>query len=180
MKRVRTVFSGVAGSPYYSNLYFGDSSSASACVTVVDTFFTDMDGVISTELAWTVQGTVVTIDPITGDITSSEDVGGTNGFGDDAGEQMPPANQILLRWHTGEYINGRELRGRLFVPSPTIVSDDGGVVLSASRTQVQNAADTLIGSGQNMLLWSKTHGETRSVTTADVWEQFAVLRSRRD
>lgn len=180
MKRVRTIFSGVQGAPYYSNLYFGDGSLANACVTAVSTFFADMDGVISDQLAWTVQGTVVTMDPVTGDITSSEDVTGQNGFGADTGEIMPFATQALVRWHTGEYINGRELRGRTFIPAMTIVSDDQGVLLSTNLTTIQNAADGLIASGQNMLMWSKTHGETRVVTSADVWNQFAILRSRRD
>ena len=180
MKRVRTIFSGVQGTPYFSNLYFGDSSLSNACVTAVSTFFADMDGVISDALSWTTQGTVVTIDPITGDITDSEDVTGQNGFGADTGEDLPFANQALIRWHTGEYIAGRELRGRLFVPGMTIVADDNGTLLPSTLLTIQNAADGLIAAGQNMLMWSKTHGETRAVTSANVWEQFAVLRSRRD
>jgi len=180
VKRVRTIFSGVQGAPYYSNLYFGDTASASACVTAVATFWNDIDSVISTAIAYTVQGTVVTMDPITGDIISSEDVGGNNGFGTDAGELMPFATQALVRWHTGEYINGREVRGRCFIPGMTIVSDQSGVLLTTNRSVIQSGVDTLIGAGQNMLIWSKTHGETRLVTTGDVWEQFAVLRSRRD
>jgi hypothetical protein len=180
MKRVRTIFSGVQGTPYFSNLYFGDSALSNACVTVVSTFFADMDGVISQNLSWTTQGTVVTIDPVTGDITDSEDVTGQNGVGADTGELMPFATQALIRWHTGEYINGRELRGRCFIPGMTIVADDQGVLLPSTLLTIQNAADGLIAAGQNMLLWSKTHGQTRAVTSADVWEQFAVLRSRRD
>lgn len=180
MKRIRTVFGGVAGSPWYSNMFFGDSQDGGTLVAGVSAFWADCASRITDAVSWTVQGVVPTIDPITGEITSSEDVGGINDAGTDTGEPLPYANQALVRWHTGAYIAGREVRGRTFIPGLTLLADDNGVLLASHQLAFTNAAETFIALGLDMLLWSRTHGETRIVTTADTWNQFAVLRSRRD
>ena len=185
IQRFRTVFTGVAGAPYYNNLYAtaGDAEAGPAVETIND-FWTALAGNVASGLAWTVEGLVPDIDVATDVVVGFTSAPSHSGAGSGSGSILPPANQILISLHTGEFINGRELRGRIFVPAPIAPDNSGGVVLSAVRDLVLDAVnDNLLGSsGLNgaLAVYSRTHHGYAEVMSASVGAQFAILTSRRD
>jgi hypothetical protein len=180
MLRVRANWVGVPGSPYVTNMYFGDSNDPQECVDHMAEFLTIVSAVVVNEAAWSIEPDVATVDPVSGAVTASVTVDGANGQGVSTEEILPPSQQILVRWNTGAYINGRQLRGRTFVPALGDDTNVNGTVDGTYRTAIIGDVTTWLGAGPVPLIWSKSNGETRLVLSVDVWEQFAVLRSRRD
>ena len=179
--RVRTEFTGVQGVPYLSTMYFGFlAGTAQQAATAAGNFWSTVDGSLSTNLDWEVAPDVAHIDETTGEIVTLTNVTGASGTGATAADMLPPANQALVRWRTGVYIGGREVRGRTFIPGvPESMSTDG-LPTSAFQTAIGTAAGTLLADANSeLLVWSRTHGVVHACIGGDVWNQFAVLRSRR-
>ena len=180
MRRVRTVFSGVAGSPYYSNLFFLNSGvSLQTQIDAVAQFWNDMDLLITSDCTWTVEAQAAVIESTTGLLVDVEQGTAVNGAGGAAGASLPSATQLCINWHTGLFVSGRELRGKTFVPSlSTTVNSDGVPIASAISTA--EAAGTALSQGSDLIVFSRTHFAQEFVTGVAVMNQFAVLRSRRD
>lgn len=179
--RVRTTFSGMQGSPWLSTLHFeATAGTAQQAVTAAGTFWGAVDALIDSEVDWTTEPDVSTFSTagVLEDVTSTTPVTGT---GSSVGDALPLATQALIRLRTGNIVAGRELRGRIFVPALVEASNDNGNVLAASRTTLDTAIATLIGSANaDLTIWSRTHTLTAAVQTGSTWTQFAQLRSRRD
>ena len=182
--RVRTVFTGLAGTPGMSNFYFdADTSSAASYQPFVADFWDNISFMYKTGLVVTTLGQVDVIDPTTGQIvgygTGSDIVTG----GSDGGDELPPATNGLIRIHTGVFHSGRELQGKCFVPYPTENANTAGVPLSTYRSTITDACTTLNDishANGAWCVWSRTNGLFELVSTVSVWQQWAVLRSRRD
>lgn len=185
MWRVRTVMTGVAGAPYYNNLFFNDTGDppTTALITEVKEFWASLADYSSLAMQGVVEAQMVEIDPATGDIVSA--VSGTAGTftGGRSGATIPPSSQGLLQVTTGTYEGGRQVRGRVFIPS---LSVEAGTAVPATgvRTAWETAGDALIGdalsAGFEWVIWSRKNGIQRTVTNTSAWTQYAVLRSRRD
>ena len=122
------------------------------------------------------------------------------GVGDDAGNTysspawtvngsgganfLPPANAMLVSWRTST--GGANGRGRTFLgPLDTGTNQDNGTPTEGTRDSVQAAANALVTSSQSfgngaIGVYSRTTNVFRDVTSANVPNLFAVLRSRRD
>lgn len=101
--------------------------------------------------------------------------------GSDSGELLPPANQGLVTWATGVFINGHHVRGRSFIPGIGEAGSTSGVVVSSTVTAVNTACATLIADASSTLVvYSKTHGVSHPVISGTLSNKFAMLRSRRD
>lgn len=185
MIRVRTIFTGVQGAPYYSNLYFtGDTLlDAQEAHAKVATFWNNARTHIRAGTSITIQGDVPEIDPATGDITVMHAVTPVNWLGTDSGEMLPPATQALVQFKTGSYVGGRQIRGRMFIPAQMESDNVAGLLGSGYITFLNGLLTTLLvptASGAQPVVWSRTHGVDPIVTSATTWLQWAVLRSRRD
>lgn len=187
MYRVRTVFDGMQGAPWLNTLYFDQGGgTAQQAVTAVGNFWGAVDALIDSEVNWRTEADVTDINPLTGQPTSVIQTTPVTGTGAAVGDALPVATQALVRWRTGFFSNGRERRGRTFVPALVEASGDNGKLLAASQTTIQTAAAALIADVNSILVvWSRPdlptlNGGFSAVTASSVWEQFAVLRSRRD
>ena len=186
--RLRTVWSGVAGSPYYTNLYFltdatgtGMQDSCDAWTDLIDAFSTSL----ATSLVPTIDADVPLIDSTNNTLTGSTTVSGATVDCDGGGDLMPPATQGLIRWRTDAVVAGRRLRGRTFLPGMTEGDGNaGGAVLPALKVSMDGyLATTFIPATQAaapLVVYGPTHFAFSEVVSGDMWEQFAVLRSRRD
>jgi hypothetical protein len=180
--RVRVIWSGSGGTPFLSTHYFsgGAQSDADDAVTAVGTFWGAVDGLIDSSISWATDAEVVEIAAGTGAPQGSFATTPATGTGAVSGTANPWASQGLIRWRTGVFIGGREVRGRTFVPGMTQVSGSDGVPAAATITTLNNAAAALIADANSVLLiWSKTHGVEHAVTSGSAWNQFAILRGRR-
>lgn len=184
--RVSTEWSGtMQGLPYFSNLYFGGTTDgeADAAVAAVTAFWQAVDDRVANNLTWTISSDVESIDLLTGNVIAVFSTPGGTGSGAETGDLAPPYTQGLIRWRTGVYSGGREVRGRTFIPGVTENQNTEGVPVATYISGNATAAQTLITASApagNLRVYSPTKQLASTVTSASTWNQWAVLRSRRD
>jgi len=185
MIRVTTEWTGASGSPYYTQMHFGGSTSGEAgtAVSAVRNFWFQLQNILSDELIAKVQDDVPQIDPVTGNILAMFNVPSSAVVFTNTNQILPWATQALFRLRTGVYVAGRELRGRQFIPGLTEDRSTSGNVDAATVTLLNGNWTFAYGglaSSNTVQVWSPTHGVADNVQSATVWDQWAVLRSRRD
>jgi hypothetical protein len=188
MHRVRTVFTGIQGTPWLNTLFFDAAGgTAQEAATAAGGFWGAVDAVMTTQVDWTTEPDVPQINEETGaliQVTSTTPVTGT---GAAVGEIGPVASQGLIRWRTSVVVNGRNLRGRTFVPGLTVAAYDDGGVIAGTKTAIDVAAAALIASATaDLVIWHRpsvqgaSDGSVAEVVTGSLWTQLATMRSRRD
>lgn len=190
MIRFRTTFSDSAGGGIkYNNLYFSatDPADALACKEQVVDFWAGCQVFMHSGVSWALDPLVPVIESTTGDTLNVYDVGAAAGTGTAAGEPLPPSNQVLVRLGTNGIVNNRRVQGKIYIPGLVESINENGRVSTATITALTallgNAFD---GTGdEDLVVWSRPvdggrPGSIHPVQTTSVWNQFAVLRSRRD
>jgi hypothetical protein len=178
---------GVAGSPYYSNLYFTGVATVEQAQDVVDNTEAFWDGLADSmmnTIVGVVQADVALIDEVSGDITGVLTTTGGSFTGSVAGDMLPPASQGLLRLFTNTFVGGRRIRGRVFLPAQAEANSTLGKPSGAWVTAQQSILNTFIAAGitdgSELVIWSRKNGVAPLVAVGSPWDQWAVLRSRRD
>lgn len=182
MARVRTVWTGVAGTPWYTNHYFNPATvDATDLTSDVGEFWSSIVDQITGGVQGTVEAGVAIINPVDGEISAVLAGEEQNFAGANVAGATPPAVQGLLRLETGAYVGGRRIRGRMNIPRvpATSVGTDSGPT-DAYRADIIAAAEALLAAQPSWCVWSKKNGNVAEIDSVSVWEQFAVLRSRRD
>lgn len=185
MFRSRTIWSSPVGGPYLSTFYSLETVTPQALVDAIGAFWGVIDGVIDSSVSWAVEASVDTILPTTGSLTASTGVTPPSGFGALPGDMGPAAAQGLVRWTTDAVVNGRRVRGRTFVPGISDGVPTEGRLPSATIATWLAAANTLRADA-DLVVWHRPGplgvppGSAHEVTGAGVWNEFAVLTSRRD
>ena len=89
----------------------------------------------------------------------------------------------VVHWHTGLFLDGREVRGKTFVvPLNGAAYSVDGTIASTPLGDIQTAATAMIGvAGATLVVGSKRGSAwvTPPVTSAVVPDRSAFLRSRR-
>ena len=181
MLRTTTVMTGIAGSPYYSSFHFEGTlqAEADAAAAATRTFWDGVSSSISSLVTINVQDEVEVVDVASGQTTQVYQSPTTPVSGVPNTEIMPTYSQGLVRWLTGIYVGGRQLRGRTFIPGVVEAVSSGGVPAASYIADTLAAANALLGTS-DFGIYSPTHGQFVLGATASVWDQWAVLRSRRD
>lgn len=185
MLRVTVVTTSGQGSPYYANHFFGGETSgeAVAASNAVRALYGSFDNWRPASIISTVDTEVHNVDPSTGQTTEIFVVPTWTESGAHSAELLPWATQGLIRWRTGFFVNGRELRGRTFVPGLTEDFNVGGVPGGTLVTGIASAINTYVTTSTaagDPVVYSPTHKVAAIMTTGNFWTQWAVLRSRRD
>lgn len=182
MYRIRTIFQNQPGVPYLSTLFFSETGGTAAqAAAAAGSFYSAMDDILAGSVTWSFDGIVETVNPITGNILAITSVTPYSGLGVGSEEALPYATQGLVRWRTGEYVNGREIRGRTFLPCPPETMNADGVPSEAYTDTVDIAAAALLASANaELVVWSRVNQQQQAVTAFSTWPQWAILRSRRD
>lgn len=185
MLRVRTVVTGITGTPWYYNHFYGGTTSGEASVALAATkaWVSSISSNQSTGLTSQVQGDVVQINPTTGDITDVFAGASASYTSSNATARLPIVDQLLIRLRTGYYLNGREVRGRWFVPGLAASANTAGAVTASVITAVNGYNNTLMTSAAgagDLVVYTRKNGVSVDVNSMPVWDQFAVMRSRRD
>lgn len=181
MYKVTQVATGVAGSPYYLTAYFdGGGGSAQNAANDWRAFLSAGVSTYVSGLIFSAITEVGQIDPVTGDLTALTTVSVASQTFTGAADPMAPVVQGLARWRTGEYLGGREIRGRTSIPRQAETDSTLGVPTSTWITTWQARQATLLASAlSNHVVWSPKHGVWALTTGASMWSEWAVLRSRR-
>lgn len=184
MLRVRSILTGVAGTPWYQNHYFvGDDDAAEAQTAVTDVlaYWAGLDGLMDNAITITVEGEVPHLSSSTGEIDDVFAVTGGTQQGDSSGLPMPYQTQGLITWSTGLFIGGRRLTGRSYVPGLTVDNlEADGTPSSGSISGMQAAGEILRDSDAGFVVWSRTHGVASAVLNVVAEDKWAFLASRRD
>jgi len=181
--RVRTIFSGPAGTPWYNNLFFTEAGgSAQDAADAVATFWGAADAFMKSTISWATDTAVYVIDASNGEAGGIETVtngGGTGGSSDDL---LPRATQAVISLRTGVFVGGREVRGRIFVPGLTEAScATDGTLATTPKNTLATAANAIVSdAGNEFVVWSRTHGVGHLVSACQTDSEFGVMRSRRD
>lgn len=194
MLRIRSVLTGVAGAPWYLNMYFSgdDQTSAEAARDRVSTFWTTLAPVIIDDVTVTVEGNVPVIEPADGSLRGFLGVTEAVIEPTSTGDPLPFATQGLITTNTDVVRDNRRVQGKLLIPGMTETGQSTGVGPSAANlTLMDDAAEGLWSAlpEEGLVVWSRPKGaespfpgpgleaKVTSTTARGFW---AVLRSRRD
>lgn len=183
--RVRTVFTGLPGSPYLNTAYWvsaaNDATSAQQAVDAMRDFWAAVASNITSGGTWTVEGDVPVLESTTGDIVRANAVTLRSGATTLSAEPLPAATQGLIRLNTTVFVGGRRILGRWFVPLPGENANVNALPSSLYISGINTALATLTSAPvPDLVVWSRKNGSFHAVSTAAVRPMWAVLRSRRD
>jgi hypothetical protein len=184
MARVHVVWTGLPGYPGLTTFWFGvGTSTASTRDAAVRTFLNGIKADVVIGISMTVQPEQTIIESDTGLPTGVEvgpgalAIGGSN-----SGELAPYATQGLLRLSTAHYDGARRLQGRIYLGGMS-QNNSHGVPIPAFITRMNTAAETLrssMASSGPWMVYSRKFSTAAPVTAVTCWDNWAVLRSRRD
>lgn len=189
--RYDSVWTGLGGSPYFTSWFSDNAVDVVSCQNFVDAvegFVASIGGQINNALDWNGDSIVTSFNPANGSPTSVTGVVAPSVSCSNTGEVLPLATQGLVHMHTGTYRNGREIRGRVFIPGPTELNNSfQGLPMTLWTDTLQAAADVFIADADaGWSVWSRpstpeaSDGLIVPITSAEAWANWAVLRSRRD
>lgn len=184
LNRVRIVTTGVAGSPAYMNLYSQQSLASPAAAHAAAAAFANgfKTQQVSTAVN-TVEPDVAVIDTFNDNIIGVTSVPQVTYSGTGSASLLPPSNQGLVRWLTGSYAGGRQIRGRTFIPYLQAgAASGGGIPTAGFITAINGAVNAYLAAMPvgSAVVYSRKNTSGFPVTSFSVWTQFAVMRSRRD
>lgn len=200
MLRVRTLLTGVAGSPWYVNTYhFGsDQADADNATARVRVFWDTIKAKIVSGVTIQVQTDVADVAEVDGEITTYLSSPTLPVTATGSGLPLPFSNQALVRLGTDAVARGRRVQGRLLIPGyVTGESTFTGTPTAGSISSTNAAAAPLRTPGGTGALgvWHRPlytpsvgslppvlidPGQFHPATSAIMQPKWAVLRSRRD
>lgn len=181
--RVRTLMTGGSGAAQVNTMFFDASGGLTAqdAATAASDFWFAIRSNISSQYQMTGDTNVEEIDTITGQAIGATAVSVPSFFGTDSGDPLPWATQGLCQLNSGIFINGRQQKGRIFVPGATEPANALGVPVTGYRTALLGALAPLIsGITFKLMVYSRKNHVASQVTGANVWTKWALLKSRRD
>lgn len=193
---VTAVWQGFTGAPGYTRFNFAElanGSAVQAAVNAVRTLMSTLAPNMLTTWSIAVQSLVQHHDLATGVLTG-EATAGTPPVAINGSTASTTAyaggSGLVLNWITGQFWNGRKVRGRTFlVPAVGVYSSDGTITPTVV-TNWQNAGGVFAAtSGVTPVVWAKKFTDTDppvqqagaafSITGALVPDRAAQLRTRR-
>lgn len=195
--RVTTTFAGpsVVGGAISRIYFLITGGTPQQAATAATTFWASARVAIDDSLTITVAPQVEQVDPVDGDLVAAVPVTGSSVAGQDDGAVLPYQIQSVLQLRTGVFSDGREIRGRIYLPGPSASTFANGVYSGTRKTAVEAAGAALISDANSTLaIWQrpreansgKNHdldqrdGSSEAVISATLWSKMASLRSRRD
>lgn len=193
--KVTINWTGWAGAPGYTNLYWGESlgemtqAIADSAAAKVDTWLGTAITMLPTAVTVQVDPSVDVIDSATGDLISYyQTPNKPTRTGNNTGP-FSSASGACINWYTNDIKNGRRVRGRTFwVPIGSQSMGTDGSLDDTKLTTFRTATGSLLATGQpgQLGIWSRptkaapSSGSWHIVSAYNVPDKAAVLTSRRD
>lgn len=180
--------------PGYTSLWWapgtvgGSTADATDCLARFRTVWETFKSRLSTSVSIDYDPICIAVDAATGTLTGA--FAGTDPLtttGTFAGDPLPRQTQGLLRLSTSTVVNGRRLRGRLFVPGVCEADNTASAVpIAAFITDVTAGGATLFVAGataSSPVIWHRptggSGGLSAAITGVSCAPTWSVLRSRR-
>lgn len=190
MYRFNIQWNGVVGLATTSFYVAGDPAApdpaeAQALHDRVVAFFTSIKGLLPSSVSLSSSATVDVIQQQSGQLLNTVPVTPGAGIVGSGVSTFSAPSGALLRLNTGQFVNGRVVKGHIFlVPMATTVYNADGGISASTLSTVNAAAATLIGSGSGIAVWHRPKagagGLAVPVVSASTSPIVAVLTSRRD
>lgn len=198
--RVQTVWTGVAGAPYYTNLYaIGPltTNNGNDLANAWHAFLVSLTALLTSGMTATFDPELLEFDETTGNVTGAGNTLAAPVTFTGLGNDLPHSSQGLIQWTTNGIVHNRRVRGRTFIPGVLAAhSDADGRPLPGIDTPVETAIDTLLSTmSGRMRVWSRPFeqkdpdkvdknpsrlGSAWPIVDGNMAPYWAVLRSRRD
>jgi hypothetical protein len=185
LARHRTTWNGFPGAPGVTTLYW-DAAAATPNLAAWNTCLTAIAGRIPADVVFQSQNTGDVLDDATGAIIGvwtgavQASVPGTG-----VGAYSAPAG-AHANWRSAGIVSGHRVRGRTFlVPLIGTAFDADGSLSATALTTLRNAFTTFqAAAAPDLLVWHRPvgggGGNSFPVTSVDIPDKSAILRSRRD
>ena len=196
--RVQTVWTGITGAPYYTNLYaIGPltTNNGNDLATAWRAFLFSLVPTLANGMIANIDPELLEFNEADGVVTSAGSTVQAPVLFGSGGDHLPHSQQGLVQWSTNGIVHNRRVRGRTFIPGGTeLANSPAGLPTSAIDTPLQTAVDTLLSTmSGRMRIWSRPlnqdppdpknpnrPGSAHPITGGNVASYWAILRSRRD
>lgn len=180
MYRTRTIWTGLPGFPGVQTLYWDESlSSADQAVAALGAAYDAAASLIDNALDWTIESAVDLVDPVTGNIEDVLDTAGASGGGSQAAQNMSLGTQGLVHLRSGIRVNGREVRGKFYLPGPCTSGNDNGVPSATYVAGLTALVDSLTTyASASLAIYSPTNGQWNAAAATQMSPYWARLRTR--
>lgn len=184
VKQAHLVWGASNGSPGGITVHhFDDTRTATNIRTTLRGMISAIDGALTSQ--WTVveAAEVRVLDTATGQLTGIETlIPQSPVAGTAIGEPVADSTCGLAQYFTGDFVNGRNVRGRTYIPGLSAGALENGQWASAMLSQIADfAAAFAIDPGAVIYRRPRSGmaGSAHAVTGSAAWSQCAVLRHRR-
>lgn len=178
------MWTGVAGTPYYSNFFLDDDgTNVQQALDQTETLLQEWIATAALGLVYTIEDAVTVLDTATGQPTTVVTGTGTTDTAGGGSDPLPWGNQVLIRLNTGVFQNGRQIIGHHFIPGMIEghVGSDG--LLTTTRAgELATAQDEYSTTPGNLteVVWSRASNSAPPVASVAANRHLTFLRSRRD
>ena len=185
IRQIITDWGTVNGGGKVSVMYFDSSVNVADQRTALETMFDALLSGLDNTTNYVIRGTGVEVSDSTGSLVDLwSETSTKSGTGTGTGEPVADAVQALLRFKTQTLRAGRFIQGRCFIPGVSTSQQDGGNLTGAAVSAFGAAANTLASGSAGLMVWSRPRGAIPGVaanaTAGTCWNEFAVLRRRRN
>lgn len=180
-------WTGPPGTGFLTTHYFQGDTLPDATVARANmgTWLTDADASITDDWSWRVLPEVKLLNTATGELTAVlVDATPHTGRGGNTSQPVADATMALIRWGTGQVVNGRRLQGRTFLPGFGVDGlTNGNLDPLISEYQTDAAQAYVDGTTVTFGIWHRpvngAGGEFHQAQSGTCWEELAVQRRRR-
>lgn len=166
----------------------GSTADATDCLARFRSFWELIKSHLTTGLSIDYDPICIAVNDATGVLTGAfAGTDPTTTVGTFAGERLPLQTQGLLRLQTSTVVNGRRLRGRLFIPGVCETDNDAtGNPTAGFVTDLNTAGAALLAAGataSDAVIWHRptngAGGSSADITGISAASSWSVLKSRR-
>lgn len=183
--QARVFWDAAGGAGGQTALHFGDANTPADVNAAVQAFFTAIRPALCNSTSASIDTVIRRYNVMSGELEEELNNPGTaNIVGNGGISAVPNAAQGLIRLRTGTVVNGRVLKGRIYIPGMTssAMTADGEVT-STMVTTLVGAGVALISATAPVNVWHRpvngVGGIATLATGTSAWGEFAVQRRRR-
>lgn len=184
--RMTILMTGFPGAPGYMRAY-SNPAVAPPNLTAWQAFIAGIADRFPSNTTLQIQNTGDTLNEVTGEITGAWSGAAQTAVVGTGSGAYAAASGAHINWRTADVVNGRRVRGRTFlVPLYGGAYDSDGTIAATVLTDLRTNLATLLTAivGNGAVVWHRpvngANGSIHGITTADIPDKAAVLRSRRD
>lgn len=185
MREILTHWTTPAGSGLVNVMYFTDGpATVAAQRNALGLFWAAVADELASTVTYRVAQEGREMSEATGQVTGGwSDVQSYHGAGGSGPTPVGDASQVLLRWLTGTYVAGRQVRGRTFVPGLRYDAMAQGNINPVVVAEFNLEASNLVSADVGLSIWHRPRpdspGALYPVSSASCWRELAVQRGRR-